>query len=142
MLRALLMGSLVLAACGSQGEGGRPATAAAATSRPMADVSISAIDVARMAQLRPGDAVRLDLGPPAGVIEARTVRTERLDGGRVGWTGAVRVPGGPDGEASLVINGRAVTGSVRAALGKTYRIRPTANGNVVEATDHGAMRPD
>jgi hypothetical protein len=116
---------------------------AASQAQAGAEFSLAAIDGARMAQLRPGDVVRLDLGAEAGVIEARTLRVEQLDEGRVSWTGAVIGTGDqPEGEATLIINGPMVTGSVRTAAGATYRIRPTEQGNVVEATDHATMAPD
>jgi hypothetical protein len=99
------------------------------------------IDVARLANARPGDAFDLDLGA-AGSIATRTIAVERLGEGRFSWSARTIAQGAPDGEATLIVDGAAITGSVRTPEGVLYRINPTENGNTIERVDTGQMPLD
>ncbi len=99
------------------------------------------IDLTRLASARAGDAFDLNLGA-AGSVAVRTIAVERLGEGRYSWTAHTIGQGAPDGEATLVVDGAAVTGSIRTPEGVLYRIKPSEQGNTIERVDGGQMPPD
>ena len=99
------------------------------------------IDLARLATARAGDTFDLNLGA-VGRVATRTQRVERLDAGRFSWAAQTLAQGVPDGEATLIIDGSAITGSVRTPDGVLYRIKPSEHGNTIERVDTGQMPPD
>ena len=99
------------------------------------------IDVSQLANARAGDAFELDLGP-AGRVATRTLSVERLEGGRFSWTARTLASGGAEGEATLVVDGAAITGSVRTPEGVLYRIKPYEQGNWIERVETERMPPD
>lgn len=105
---------------------------------PLGDVDI---DVARLANAHTGETFDLNLGA-AGRVATRTLSVERLEGGRFSWTAHTVAAGAADGEATLVVDGAAVTGSVRTPDGVLYRIKPSERGNTIERVDTGQMPPD
>lgn len=139
MARSMLLALVVVTAggCGAQTGVAAPAPSYAETTH----IAIDRIDAGQLGRLRTGQTVRLDLGQ-GRTFQVRTLGVEAMDGGRVGWRGAVIGPGGPDGEVSLVVNGDKPTGSLSTGAGETFKITPTAAGPRVERTDHAAMKPD
>ena len=104
-------------------------------------ISIAHVDGAAVSKLRAGDIVRLDLGAP-GVFRAKTQAVQTVENGRIVWSGTVLDLESRPGDATLVIAGDRVTGSVRTGGGKLYRISPTATGNKGELVDPAAMGAD
>lgn len=144
--------SVVLIGCGSaetpNSSGATDTQPEAAETMSNQDTSVAttqlgavSIDAARLADARPGDVFDLNLGA-GGRVATRTVAVERLGEGRFSWSARTIAQGAPDGEATLVVDGAAITGSVRTPEGVLYRIKPSGEGNTIERVDTGLMPPD
>ena len=78
------------------------------------------------------------------IVLARAVAVEMQDG-RLLWRGEVAAPTAsmPPGMATLVVNGDNVTGSIRTADGRMYRLRPLGGGETaIIQLDYATMPPD
>ena len=78
------------------------------------------------------------------IVLARAVAVEMQDG-RLLWRGEVAAPTAsmPPGMATLVVSGDNVTGSIRTADGRMYRLRPLGGGETaIIQLDYATMPPD
>lgn len=80
--------------------------------------------------LRQGQRTTLELAPRRQV-EMTTLSRQRLQGGRQLVKGRV----GQRGEATLMVDGNDIVGTIKTGEGETYRIAPTPNGNVLKKLD-------
>lgn len=79
---------------------------------------------------RQGQRLTLDLAPERQLSMA-TLSRQRLPDGRQLVKGRV----GQRGDATLMVDGNDIVGTIKTGEGETYRVRPTRNGNVIEKLD-------
>ncbi len=142
--RRVLALSLVLSGCGvGQPPGAGEAAPAAGDEQPPLVTALGAFEIGieQLAAARAGDTINLDLGA-GGVVVARTLSVDRLEGGRFSWRAQTIAEGAPEGEAIFIVDGGAITGTVRTPQGALYRIRPSEQGNMLERVDAANMPPD
>jgi hypothetical protein len=108
-----------------------------------AAVHIARLSVGVLRSARVGTTVRFQVAPEV-VVEARGLRT-RIEEGRFIWTGEV-LSGSrtlPPGLVSIMVSGGDVIGSIRAANGRFYGLRPLGNRDVaIVEINFAAMPPD
>lgn len=104
----------------------------------LARVSPQAIQAAGV-----GEELRLAV-TPALTVSARGVAVETTDQGRLLWRGEVAgIDAAPPGLATLVVRGDNVTGSIRTADGRLFRLSPLGNGETaIVEMNYAAMPPD
>jgi hypothetical protein len=109
---------------------------------------VAALHVARLSPnvirgAQVGQDLRFNVAPNV-TLTARAVAVDSQPNGMLLWRGEVASTGGmPPGLATLVVSGSNVTGSIRAADGRLFRLRPLADGSTaVVEMNYATMPPD
>ena len=94
-------------------------------------------DVLRGARI--GDTLRIRW-PDWGDVDFSVSGKRALEDGRQLINGRIGSATWPPAEATIIVNGRDMTGTIRTSDGKVYRVRPVGNGvNALELLDPEAM---